>query len=216
MRNKKTPKIKYIYNLAKKLPFFGFDDLIGVETDRVYLKILFSRYEKSGRVARLKKGLYVAKEYLDSLEKKGQLSAYSEMVSNILYEPCYLSLDYVLYKHHLLTDVPVNFTLVSSRKTKTFGNVLGRFFYHKIKKELFCGFTAKREAGDFVILEATKAKALFDFLYFRKDFFFDKKSVEELRLNLDDFTTKDRTELSSYAKLEKSKKMKIIIGYLFT
>ncbi|MBI4993141.1 MAG: hypothetical protein HZC26_03350 [Candidatus Magasanikbacteria bacterium] len=216
MRNKKIPKIKYIYNLAKKLPFFGFDDLIGMETDRIYLKILFSRYEKSGRVVRLKKGLYVAKEYLDNLEKKGRLSAYLELVSNILYEPCYLSLDYILYKHNLLTEVPVNFTLVSTRKTKSFANVLGRFFYHKIKKGLFRGFTAARKDGDFMILEATKAKALFDFLYFRKNLLSNKESAEELRLNLVGFTAKDKTELMSYVKMEKSKKMKTIINYLFT
>lgn len=215
MRNKKIPKIKHIYDLAKKLPYFSFDDLIGMETDRVYLKILFSRYEKAGKVVRLKKGLYVAKEYLDNLEKKGHLSAYIEFVSNTLYEPCYLSLDYVLYKHNMLTEVPVNFTLVSSRKTKTFANVFGRFFYHKIKKELFCGFIATRKDGDFMILEATKAKALFDFLYFRKDILSNKESVEELRLNLDNFTAKDKAELASYVKIEKSKKMKIIINYLF-
>lgn len=216
MRNKRIPKIKYIYDLAKKLPYFSFDDLIGVENDRIYLKILFSRYENAGKVVRLKKGLYVAKEYLDNLEKKGRLSAYVELISNILYEPCFLSLDYILYKHNMLTEVPVNFTLVSSRKTKMLANVLGRFFYHKIKKELFCGFTAARKDNDFMILEATKAKALFDFLYFRKNILFNKESVEELRLNLDNFTVKDKAELVSYAKIEKSKKMKIIINYLFS
>ena len=198
------------------MPYFGFDDLVGVETDRIYLKILFSRYEKSGRVVRLKRGMYVAKEYLDNLEKKGRLSAYLELISNILYEPCYLSLDYVLYKHNLLTEIPINFTLISTRKTKTFANVLGRFFYHKTKKELFRGFTATHKEGDFMILEATKAKALFDFLYFRKNFLSGKESVEELRLNLADFTAKDKAELLSYAKTEKTKKMKVIINHLFT
>ncbi|HBV57722.1 MAG TPA: hypothetical protein DEB73_00365 [Candidatus Magasanikbacteria bacterium] len=216
MRNSATPKIKHIYDLAKKMPYFGFDDLIGVETDQVYLKILFSRYAKAGKVVRLKKGLYVAKEYLDNLEKKGRLSAYIELVSNILYEPCYLSLDYILYKHNILTEMPVNFTLVSSRKTKTFTNIFGRFFYHKIRKELFCGFTATRKEGDFMILEATKAKSLFDFIYFRKNILSDKESVKELRLNLGDFTAKDKKELVSYIKIEKSKKMKIIINYLFS
>ncbi|MEK7190095.1 MAG: hypothetical protein AAB666_03930 [Patescibacteria group bacterium] len=216
MRNKKIPKIKYIFDLAKKLPYFSFDDLISVENDRIYLKILFSRYENAGKVVRLKKGLYVAKEYLDNLEKKGRLSAYIELISNILYDPCYLSLDYILYKHNMLTEVPVNFTLVSSRKTKTLVNILGRFFYHKIKKDLFCGFTAARKDRDFMILEATKAKALFDFLYFRKNFLSNKESVEELRLNLDNFTIKDKAELKSYVKIEKSKKMKIIINYLFS
>lgn len=215
MRNKRTPKIRYIYELVKRLPYFSFDDLAGVETNRTYLKILFSRYEKAGRVVRLKKGLYVAKDYLDNLEKKGRLSAYLEMISNTLYEPCYLSLDYILYKHNMLTEVPVNFTLVSSRKTKTLANVLGRFYYHKIKKELFCGFSAVRKDGDFMILEATKAKALFDFLYFKKDFFSGKESVEELRLNLENFTGRDKAELAAYAKIEKSKKIKKIINLLF-
>ena len=55
-----------------------------------------------------------------------------------------------------------------------------------------------------------------DLYSFRYNILSDKESVKELRLNLGDFTAKDKKELVSYIKIEKSKKMKIIINYLFS
>lgn len=214
MRNNFNPKIRTIFSLAKKLPYFSFDDLSSVETDKTYLKILFSRYEKSGKTIRLKKGLYVAKEYIEELNKRGGSSSYAEFIANILCQPSYLSLDYVLYQHNILTEIPVNFTSVSKNKTISFSNKLGNFFYHKVKDNLFCGFNII-ETGDFSILKATKAKALFDFLYLRKNVLPSKGAVRELRLNLEHLSRADINELKKYVALEGSKKMKELLNYLF-
>jgi hypothetical protein len=46
MRNNDGSKIRKIISLAEKLPYFSFADLIPIETNKTYLKILFSRYEK--------------------------------------------------------------------------------------------------------------------------------------------------------------------------
>ena len=73
---------------------------------------------------------------------------------------------------------------VGKNKTARFSNRFGRFFYHKIKDPLFCGFDIGKD-GNFTILEATKVKALFDFLYIRKTFLVDEKAIEELRLNIE-------------------------------
>lgn len=214
MRNKGKSKISAIFSVAEKLPFFTLDDLASMETNKTYLKILLSRYEKSGKAARLKKGVYVAKNYLDVLEKSGRISAYSEFLSGVLYQPSYLSLDYILYKHNILTEAPINFTAVAKKKTISFSNRFGTFFYHKIKPDLFCGFETVQEGG-FTIFRATKAKALFDFLYFRKHGIISKEAADELRLNLEVFNSKDKTELKNYIKKEGSKKMKEIYHYLF-
>jgi len=199
------PKIKNILSKVENLPFFSLDDLLPLERNREFLKTLLSRYERFGKITRLKKGVYTARTSFSS--------HYTEFAACLLYEPSYLSLDYMLYYHNILTEIPVNFTLVSKRKTMRFSNKLGKFFYHKIKDKLFCGFNVEK-AEDFYIFKATKAKALFDFLYLRKNMLIYKKSVSELRLNLRNLNKKDMQELAKYVKMEGSKKMGLIFTHL--
>jgi hypothetical protein len=102
---------------------------------------------------------------------------------------------------------------VGLRKTAHFSNDLGNFIYHKIKEDLFLGFKVLKK-GNFSILKATKAKALFDFLYLRKRLLLDKRAVAELRLNLHEFTRTDLRELKGYVELEGSARMKDILNWL--
>lgn len=212
MINKRNSKIDVIFSAAKELPCFTLDDLASIEKNKTYLKILFSRYTKVGKVIRLKKGVYVAKDYLDKIKMNGSLSFYLEMTANIICQPSYLSLEYVLYQNNLLTELPVNFTSVALTKTASFSNKFGNFFYHKVKKDLFCGFDIIKE-GEFSVLKASKAKALFDFLYLRKNAIINKESAMALRLNLGEFKKEDIKELEKYVKIEGSKKMKEIFNY---
>ena len=199
---------------VKTLPEFTLSDLSPLTIDKAYLKILLSRYAKNHKIVRLKKGLYTTREYLERIEKRGWLSSYTEFLANTLHQPSYLSLDYVLSQHELLTGLPFNFTSVSQNKTLSLSNHFGHFFYHKVKKELFTGFKAVKE-GNWTLFKATKAKALFDYLYLRKNHLLDKKAVEELRLNLQNFKKNDRKEFQKYLKIEGSKKMKLISHWLF-
>lgn len=215
MRNNTTePKIRKIISLAAGLPCFTFADLSPIEKDKIYLKILLSRYEKTGKIVRLKRGLYAAKSYLDNLRGQEEESAYSEFLANRLHHPSYLSLEYILYQHNILTEVPVNFTSVAAKKTAHFANQFGHFFYHSIKDDLFCGFTAQK-INSFTIYRATKAKALFDFLYFRQSVLMEKEAVKELRLNLGSFSKTDREELKRYLVISRSEKIKRVVSYLF-
>ena len=204
---------KRILNLVATLPSFGAADLAPVGEDRTYLNIILSRQVKQGMMVRLKKNLYVTKSYLDNAERRGIFSDYVEFVASKLHSPSYLSLDYVLHEHNMLTEIPRNITSVGLRKTENFSNDLGNFIYHKIKEELFVGFKVVKK-GSFSILKATKAKALFDFLYFRKRLITDKRAAEELRLNLDEFTTDDFKELKGYVEIERSTRMKEIVDWL--
>ena len=204
---------KRILNLVATLPSFGAADLAPVGENRAYLNIILSRQVKQGMMVRLKKNLYVTKSYLDNAERRGIFSDYVEFVASKLHSPSYLSLDYVLHEHNMLTEIPRNITSVGLRKTENFSNDLGNFIYHKIKEELFVGFKVVKK-GSFSILKATKAKALFDFLYFRKRLITDKRAAEELRLNLDEFTTDDFKELKGYVEIERSTRMKEIVDWL--
>lgn len=216
MRNVKRNKLrsKKTISVAEKLPYFTIESLRSMEKDKNYLKIFLSRYSKKGGIIRLKRGLYVSKNFIDDAHTKGIFSSYLEFLANTIYPPSYLSLEYILYKHNILTEAPVNFTLITENKTAKFTNKVGNFFYHKIKEGLFLGFKILEKDG-FFIYEATKAKALFDSLYLRKNLLVDKKAVEELRLNTENLNEKDKEEFEKYIGLENSKKMKGIFNWLF-
>lgn len=215
MANGKKTKVERIMDLAEKLPYFTVDNLLPVESNKNYLKILCSRRARANKIIRLKKGVYVSERYILSQLTQREMDFYYEFLANILYEPSYLSLDYMLYEYNMLTEVPKNFTSVTKKTTAHFSNQFGNFFYHTIKPSLFCGFEIIKK-GDFTVYKATKAKALFDFLYLRKYSIPSREAAAELRLNLDNFTRTDKKELDSYVKIEGSEKMATIIGYLFS
>ncbi len=197
MRNEIRTKIKRILISVEELPYFTLDDLFPIEKNKNYLNILFSRQEKAGVMIRLKKGFYVTERYLLNHSTPQEMKFYCEFLANTLYKPSYLSMDYVLYEHNLLTEIPVNYTCVTENKTAKFSNRFGNFFYHKIKEEMFIGFDIIKK-NNFIILKDTKAKALFDFLYLRKNLLVDEKAVEEMRLNFRNLTNKDIKELKKY------------------
>ncbi len=206
-------RTKRVLNLVAVLPAFGAGDLAPLGEKQSYLNIILSRQVKRGTMVRLRKNLYVTRSFLDTAERRGFFSDYVEFAANTLYPPSYLSLEYVLHEHNMLTEIPRNMTSVGLRKTEQFSNDLGTFIYHAIKEELFAGFKVMKK-GDFSILKATKGKALFDFLYFRKRLLVDTRAVEELRLNLDELTESDLEELKGYGELEGSPRMGEIIHWL--
>jgi predicted transcriptional regulator of viral defense system len=213
MRNGNNFKIKKIIRLVQTLPYFTLDDLVGVEKNRAYLKTLFSRYEKAGKLVRLKKGMYATQKYLDNIRSKNAYPAYLEFLASIIYSPSYLSLEYVLSKHSLLTEEVVNLTSITKNKPARFSNQFGAYLYHKIQDLLFIGFKVIKLNG-LIIFQATKAKALFDYLYLRKNLLINRQSVDELRLNLENLSKNDWLELKKYFTLEGSKKMQQIHAWL--
>jgi predicted transcriptional regulator of viral defense system len=199
----------------KTLPYFTISALKGIIKNNSYLKILLSRYTRAGKLLRLKKGMYVTRTFIEACQRGKDLSDYLEFLSNVLYDPSYLSLEYVLNKHNALTEVPMNFTAVTlHNKTKHFSNDLGVFIYRRLKKELFCGFVIHKRSA-YKILEATKAKALFDFIYLRKNLLMDDKAVEELRIRTEVFDKGDKEELKKYLELSHSERLDKIFNWLF-
>lgn len=216
MRNEiKTTKkaSQHIMALIARMPYFSLDNLRVSGVDRHYLRVFLSRQVKAGRVIRLKRGLYVSQRYIDEAKMSGKMSPLLEFFACVMYQPAYLSGEYVLYEHNILTDIPQNFTLITRNKTARFSNALGNFIYHSVSERLFKGFKSARD-GSLIISKATKAKALFDFLYLRKDLVGGKKEFDELRLNLGGMTARDKKELKTYIALEGSAKMKYIYSLL--
>ena len=216
MRNKKEEEnlSENIISLVTKLPYFGIDNLKILKLSPNYLRIILFRLAKRGEIIRLKKGIYASKKMVERMEKENKFSSFLEFLAVKIYSPAYLSLEYVLYENNILTEMPKNFTLITKNKTATFLNRFGVFIYHKLKDKLFLGFTIER-ANNLLIYKATKAKALFDFLYLRKREILNKEMARELRLNLGEFNSREKKELKSYVDLEGSKKMREIYSFLF-
>ncbi len=214
MGNRKKSKIGRILEVAQRLPVFTLNDLASMETNKKYLRILLARHAKSGNLLRLKKGMYVTKEYLDHTEKAGHLKAYAEFLAGILHEPSYLSLEYILHQHSVITESPVAMTAVTHKKTASFLTPFGMIRYHSISPKLFTGFSTTRE-GDYLLFRASQAKALFDFLYFRKTHLVNQEAIRALRLNLNDFRESDKKELARYMGTEGSRRMKTIYKMLW-
>ncbi|OGF20352.1 hypothetical protein A2Y83_02200 [Candidatus Falkowbacteria bacterium RBG_13_39_14] len=215
MRNKvKKEKLsENVLSLVKDLPFFDIAYLKNILKNEHYLKILLHRYSKNGDIIRLKKGIYTTKRYAEGIKNKGSYSNYLEFLASAIYPPAYLSLEYVLSENNLLTEMPENFTLITRNKTANFRNNFGNFIYHNVKESLFTGFSAMKH-NEFIIYKATKAKALFDFIYLRKNIITDRNSFEELRLNTIILTSSDKKKLLEYAFADGSGRMMKILKYI--
>ena len=203
-----------ILTAVKKLPYFTFNDLAGLKINKKYLKIYLFRLIKQAKIIKIKKGIYIAKEYIDSIQKGNYFNDYLEFIAGILYPSSYLSLEYILSNFNILTELSWNFTLITKNKTKKIKNEFGIFNYRHLQNDLFCGYEIIK-AKNFLIYKATKAKALFDFLYLRKNLLINKRSVRELRLNLESFSAKEIKEFRKYIQKENSTRMKEISQYIF-
>ncbi len=211
-KNNKKPGSKGIMDVIKDMPYFSIDNLSSLGVKDYYLKIILSRLKKKGGIISLKRGLYVSSSYLEKTKGRGNYNRYVEFISSVLYNPSYLSLEYVLNENNILTESSFGFSAVSTKKTNHFKNKLGDFYYSNVKEDLFCGFKTER-SGDYFIYKATVGKALFDFLYLRKNMVTGKDFLESLRINKDQLKKSDLEEFKKYVAKEKSKKMKLISKY---
>ena len=142
---------------------------------------------------------------------------FAPMVSAILISQSYLSLEYILQRSAILTEMTYPVTAVTLKQTRVFENKLGTFTYRNIKADLYQGFIFSEYMG-IPIAQATVAKALFDFLYLhpwkssRQLASYDL--AEDLRLNLEDFSENDQVEFITFVEISKSKKMNRILKSL--
>jgi len=155
----------------------------------------------------LKRGLYTSRIFY--LKNKENIEEY---LSNIIYYPSYLSLEYVLTKEGIIPETVFSYTAVALKTTRRFVNKLGQFSYKKIKERLFAGFYQKDYFENYKIKIASKAKALFDFLYFKP--LKTLKDIDDLRINWGNIDNKDLQEFLNYVDLSKSKKMTRIYKFI--
>jgi len=204
--------IKYQEKL-EKLPLFNKKTaqiLIGKTGNNLDKKI--QRLLDKGYLINIKNGWYVSQPYINKIQN---LEAYKEYLANQLRKPSYLSLEYVLSKYGLIPEAINSWTSITQKSTRQYENKFGNFIYQNIKKSLFYGYE-KRMNSVYQIYEATKAKALFDFLYLKINLSenLEYELNEGLRINWGEFSAKDMLRISQYVKKADSKKMNTILSII--
>ncbi len=134
------------------------------------IRTQLSRFAKKGMITQIKRGLYCFdKIKIDEL-----------LLANKLYQPSYVSLERALDYYGIIPDVTQAVTSVNLTTFKKITNEFGNFYYSKIKKSLFFGFTkVKPSKSEAHILIAEPEKALLDYFYIRRI-----KTTADLRFNL--------------------------------
>lgn len=136
-----------------------------------------SLWQKKGLIVALKRGLYCFADEKDKLP--------AEIVSALLYEPSYLSLESALSHYGFIPEMVFSQTAVTTKTTRNFFNAFGNFSYRHIKPDLFFGYdVVSFPYGKYLMAEPEKA--LLDYLYFNLGKLNDEKDIDELRLNYEE------------------------------
>jgi predicted transcriptional regulator of viral defense system len=197
--------MKYIdfRNIIQK-PFFRKTD-VDFKMSSVS-SVQISRWMKMGYINQVKRGFYVFNDQKDSIDPL--------MVSFLLYEPSYISMERALCHYGFIPEMVPVITAISTKKTRTFENQYGTFFYRTIRRELFFGYTP-HDISSSKFLMAEPEKAILDYIYFNHARLTSMDDIEELRLNTEEFSkTIDVVKLKEYTKIFDSKKITMIVNLI--
>lgn len=140
---------------------------------------------RSGLFVKLKNGLYALSNPFPS----------EEAIANRLYQPSYLSFEYVLARHGIIPESVYPVTSVTTKPSRQFEVEGKQYVYHTIKKEAYTGYHPQK-INNRLVLMASPEKALVDTLYFVH---LKKKTLND-RLNLSPLSKK---RILDYAKVFK-------------
>jgi predicted transcriptional regulator of viral defense system len=201
-----------------QIPYFtiaAFKQVIDVDESRSQLvREMLSRWVNSGHIIRLKRGTYMTRRFYEL--HRGEAS-FAPAVSAILVPQSYVSLEYMLQRLGVLTEITYPTTAVTTKNTRKIENILGVFDYRHIKPPLYIGFSQSEFFGVLFNLGRI-SKALFDYFYFRplpRSLRIQQVNLAEYyRLNLEVFSTEDISEFEEFTKISGSEKMAYVYNNL--
>jgi hypothetical protein len=162
------------------------------------------RWMKKGHLIQLKKGVYMTRHFFDQHHSDVD---FLPAVSAILIPQSYNSMESVLQQYGILTEITYPISSITIKQPRVIENTLGTFSYRHIKKEFYQGFSITDYVG-IPFSRASLSKALFDYFYFhsltRKDWVENDHLAEDLRLNLEEFSDKDRSDFADYVEMSKN------------
>lgn len=166
--------------------------LVAFQDDPKLTNLQLHSWQKRGELIRLKQGAYMFSNARKDIAQ----------IAQVLYGPCYFSLEYVLNLFGVIPEAVFAYTLVTTKPTRRFVTPAGTFIFHTIKKQAFTGFDPKT-------LMAEPEKALIDYFYLHQHSF--RSTVQfwkESRLYAGNLNFK---KIFRYAKLFNSKKLTVLL-----
>ena len=172
------------------------------------LKIKFERYSDiqkeilAGKLIPLRRGLY-----------ETDANASVKYLAAKIYNPSYISLDYVLSAYSLIPEAVYSVTSATSNKSKIYNNEFGYFIYSHIPQSVYSLGIKEEVEGGCSYLIATPEKALCDKLYsFPVVSNLSELTAllfDDLRLDEEELLNLNKDELLRFAKLYKSKSLNL-------
>ncbi|HKL44506.1 MAG TPA: hypothetical protein VJ892_04515 [Candidatus Absconditabacterales bacterium] len=178
--------IKELENLV----YFSTSNVDIFLKNRNLARVNISRRLKNGEIHHIREGIYISDKKINELKFSNKMGGFIEFIAtNLIYKPSYISMEYVLFLHNIITENVYTMTLITTKKTAEFKNIFGKFYYNSIKESFFGDYETIKKDG-FLIYRATPEKALFDYFYFKRGFIFKESYIRELRLNIDNINFK--------------------------
>jgi len=168
--------------------------------------VQLSRWANVGYIEQLKRGIYVFDDSVKNVD--------SSLVSFLLYEPSYISLESALRHYDLIPEMITSTTAVTTRTNREFSNRYGNFSYRHIRPELFFGYDPVEMPGGKYLM-AEPEKAILDYVYLNQRRLFTMDEIEGLRLNTHEFLSViDTKRLKKYLAWYDSRNMDRIISLI--
>ena len=189
-------------DLRKKIPFeeFDYNILLSALADYKNPRVKINDLIHKNLIVRVKKGIYV-------FGPKIAHKPYSPMLlSNMVYGPSYISLEYALSYYNLIPERVREVTCVTNKRNKIFNTPVGRFSYKYINPKLYLLSTVLNPMDtQRNVHMATKEKSLVEMLYFNhqrvselgiKCYLFD-----DLRIDIESLKTIDIQKAARIAQM---------------
>ena len=160
--------------VVQNLPVIDTRILSAGQVNSASIKVQISRWQESGKLIQLKRGIYLLAEPYRKIQP-------SELyIAGVLKNPSYISLEKALEFHGLIPEAVAVYTSVTTKRPESLQTPLGHYDYRHIKTSLFWGYTSLMLNGQNVFM-ATPEKALLDFFYL-KHVVVSLEYLQELRL----------------------------------
>jgi predicted transcriptional regulator of viral defense system len=141
-----------------QLPIIDTEILLAGVSRPEPMKVQISRWEKSGKLIQIKRGIYLLAEHYRKID------IYEPFLAVYLKKPSYISMEKAFEYHGLIPEAVPVYTLVTTKRLEKIASKAGTFDYRHIKPSLFWGYnsvTVNRQ----VTFMALPEKALLDYFY---------------------------------------------------
>lgn len=154
-------KFAELLEIVGDAPVFEASLLLAGDVDPVDVASQLSRWVSSGRLVRLRRGLYL----LGAPYAKRRPEPFE--VANMLVAPSYVSGESALSFHGHIPESVFTVSSVTTRRQGSFSTSLGEFQYQHVSPTMFWGYTRVTFSSGASAFVAFPEKALLDLVYLR-------------------------------------------------